>query len=425
MTANIGLRSGADAGSRNQRLLVQLRWIAVGGQLAAILAVHFGFGIALPLRPMLATLGVLVGLNLFATLRRGRPTTNRHMFAAMLIDVAALTVQLYLSGGSTNPFVTLYLLQVVIGAVLLSVWSSWTLVAITSAAFAALAVAHRPLPLPSVLASDLSPAFMTANWFNFTLTSILLVAFVTRMARNVRDRDAHLAAIRQRAAEEDHIVRMGLLASGAAHELGTPLASLSVALGDWRQEPAIAGSPRLAAEVDEMRNEIARCKKILGGVLFAAGEVTGEAPVRTSLRRFLEGVVADWRGSGPVPLTFENRISPDRPIVADRALAQALTNLFDNAAEAGAGTITLAGVMDGPILILAVRDDGRGFREDMLATVGQPYRSSKEAGGLGLFLATNVLRTLGGTLEANNRAGGGAEVVLALPIASLALKEGE
>ncbi|MBB3910484.1 ATP-binding protein [Sphingomonas desiccabilis] len=425
MTRSIAFRADADAASRNQRLLIQLRWIAIGGQLTAILAVHFGFGIALPLKPMLVTLGLLLGLNLFALFRRGRATTNLQMFGALLVDVGALTVQLYLSGGSTNPFVTLYLLQVVIGAVLLSAWSSWALVAMTSVAFAALAVVHRPLPLPAALASDLSPAFMTANWFNFTLTSILLVAFVTRMARNVRDRDAHLAAIRQRAAEEDHIVRMGLLASGAAHELGTPLASLSVALGDWRQEPAIAESPRLAAEVDEMRDEIARCKKILGGVLFAAGEVTGEAPVRTSLRRFLEGVVADWRGKGPVPLRFESHLGPDRPIVADRALAQALTNLFDNAAEAGAGSITLAAVMDGPILVLAVRDDGRGFREDMLGTVGQPYRSSKEAGGLGLFLATNVLRTLGGTLEAQNRPGGGAEVVLALPIASLALEDTE
>ncbi|MFV0624882.1 ATP-binding protein [Sphingomonas sp. ac-8] len=425
MTRSLAFPSRADAGSRNQRLLAQLRWIAVGGQLAAILTVHYGFGVRLPLVPMLGTLAVLVALNLIALLRGWGRASNLQVFAALLVDVAALTVQLYLAGGSTNPFVTLYLLQVVIGAVLLSAWSSWTLVAITSAAFAGLAVAHRPLPLPAVLVSDLSPAFVVANWFNFTLAAILLVAFVTRMARNLRDRDAHLAAIRQRAAEEDHIVRMGLLASGAAHELGTPLASLSVALGDWRQEPAIAASPRLAAEIDEMREEIARCKKILGGVLFAAGEVTGEAPVRTSLHRFLEGVVADWGRAAPIPLTLQNRLDPDRPIVADRALAQALTNLFDNAVEAGAQAITLVAVMDGPILILAVRDDGRGFREDLLATVGQPYRTSKQSGGLGLFLATNVLRTLGGTLAAQNRAAGGAEVVLSLPIASLALEESE
>lgn len=415
----------ADAGLRNQRLLVQLRWIAVGGQLAAILVVHYGLGVPLPLVPMLATLAVLVALNLAAFVGGWRRASNPQLFAALLVDVAALTIQLYLAGGSTNPFVTLYLLQVVIGAVLLAPWSSWTLVAITSAAFALLAVTHRPLPLPPALASQLSPAFVVANWFNFTLTAILLVGFVARMGRNLRDRDAHLAAIRQRAVEEDHIVRMGLLASGAAHELGTPLASLSVALGDWRQEPAIAGSPRLAAEVDEMRDEIARCKKILGGVLFAAGEVTGEAPVRTSLHRFLEAVVAEWSANAPVPLALRNRIGPDRPIVADRALAQALTNLFDNAVEAGARSIALAAVMDGPIIILTTSDDGRGFREDMLATVGQPYRSSKQAGGLGLFLATNVLRTLGGTLEARNRVDGGAEVVLALPIASLALEEGE
>ncbi|MCP5762233.1 hypothetical protein NL346_26950, partial [Klebsiella pneumoniae] len=90
--------------------------------------------------------------------------------------------------------------------------------------------------------------------------------------------------LHQRAVEEEHIVRMGLLASGAAHELGTPLSSISVLLGDWRNEPAIRHDPRFAAEVDDMRAEVARCKEIVSGILFAAGEVTGEAPTRTTLR---------------------------------------------------------------------------------------------------------------------------------------------
>lgn len=256
---------------------------------------------------MLATLGVLLGLNLFALFRRGRATTNLQMFGVLLVDVGALTVQLYLSGGATNPFVTLYLLQVVIGAVLLSAWSSWALVAMTSVAFAALAVVHRPLPLPAALASDLSPGFMAANWFNFTLTSILLVAFVTRMARNVRDRDAHLAAIRQRAAEEDHIVRMGLLASGAAHELGTPLASLSVALGDWRQEPAIAGSPRLAAEVDEMRTRSPAARRSWA----ASCSPRAKSPAR---RRCAPVCIASWKASSKTGAARVRFLSGSRAI---------------------------------------------------------------------------------------------------------------
>lgn len=416
----------ARAAQRNLLLLVQLRWLAVGGQLATILATQNLFGIALPLVPMLLIAGVLVLLNVTTvTLRRRRDPTNRHLLVALALDVLCLSAQLYLSGGATNPFVTLFLLQVVLGAVLLEAWSSWLLVALTSGAVAFLSIAHRPLALPPGVASLLSPGFLFASWLNFTLAAVLLVAFVTRIARNVRSRDAHLAALRQRAAEEEHIVRMGLLASGAAHELGTPLGSLSVALGDWQRLPAIVADPDLVAEVADMRAEVARCKDILAGILFAAGEVSGEAPAATTLRRFLTAVTERWSGSAM--LTCTDHTGAEIAIVSDRALEQALTNLLDNAAEAGAQRITLLAERDKATLVLAVRDDGRGIPAPILANLGKPYNSSKpqRGAGLGLFLAVNVLRTLGGSLDARNRLTGGAEVTLRLPLDALLLPDEE
>jgi len=413
-----------DALRRNFMLLVQLRWLAVGGQLATILAVRYLLGIPLPVHTMLMTAMLLVVLNLLVLIAERRHTpTNLQLLAGLIVDVTCLTLQLYLSGGATNPFVTLFLLQVVLGAVLLEAWSSWLLVAITSAAFAALTLAFRPIALPALYASHLSPPFLFASWFNFTLASVLLVAFVTRIAQNLRDRDARLARLRQRAVEEEHIVRMGLLASGAAHELGTPLASLSVALGDWRHEAAIAANPALAAEVEDMRIEVARCKHILAGILFAAGEVTGEAPARTGLRRFVGGIVADW--TGPAQATLDDQLSHDATIVADHALAQALINLLDNAAEAGATRIGVTLRRDDDLLVFVVRDDGHGFPPSILNNIGKPYQSSKDrrGAGLGLFLSTNVLRTLGGTLDARNLLSGGAEVTLRLPFDALLFEE--
>ena len=413
-----------DALRRNFMLLVQLRWLAVGGQIATILSVRYLLGIALPVHTMLMTAMLLVVLNLLVLIAERRHTpTNLQLLAGLTVDVACLTAQLFLSGGATNPFVTLFLLQVVLGAVLLEAWSSWLLVAITSVALAALTVLFRPVPLPGSYASHLSAPFLFASWFNFTLTAVLLVAFVTRIAHNLRDRDTRLARMRQQAAEEEHIVRMGLLASGAAHELGTPLASLSVALGDWTREPAIRGDAALAAEVEDMRVEVARCKHILAGILFAAGEVTGEAPARTGLRRFVGDVVAGW--TGPASVTLDDRLAHDAPIVADRALAQALINLFDNAAEARATRIAVTLKRDHDLLVLSVRDDGQGFPPSILRNIGKPYQSSKDrrGAGLGLFLSTNVLRTLGGTLDARNLLNGGAEVTLRLPLAALLVDE--
>ena len=410
-----------DAAARNMRLLVLLRWLAVGGQLATILTVHYGFGIRLPIESMAVVLAALVMLNVMTWLGHPHwPVTNFQLLGSLACDVVALTVQLHLSGGAANPFVSLYLLQVVMGAVLLHAWSSWALVGLTAAAFALVALVSPPLVLPGWLATTLSPAYVLGLWCNFVLAAVLLVLFVTRIAANLRSRDAHLAAMRQRAAEEDHIVRMGLLASGAAHELGTPLSSISVLLGDWTSEPVIRAEPRLAAEVDEMQAEVLRCKAIVSGILFAAGEVTGEAPERTTLRRFLTGIVAAWPGH----VRFEDRLGEDRAIVADRALGQALVNLLDNATEAGASAVVLIAALEGPMLVLTVCDDGSGFPAEVLAQLGRPYNSSKDrrGAGLGLFLATNVLRTLGGTLQARNPADGGAEMILRLPLASLALE---
>ncbi|MCP3733880.1 ATP-binding protein [Sphingomonas sp. RP10(2022)] len=410
-----------DAAARNMRQLVLLRWLAVSGQLATILTVHYVFGIALPIAPMIVVLVALVMVNVMTWLGHPDwPVTNFQLFATLVCDVVALSVQLYLSGGATNPFVSLYLLQVVMGAVLLHAWSSWALVGLTSAAFATVALVSPPLALPPWFATTLSPAYLLALWCNFVLAAVLLVWFVTRIAANLRERDAHLAGLRERAVEEDQIVRMGLLASGAAHELGTPLASIAVLLGDWKGEPLIRGDARLAAEVDEMQAEVMRCKTIVSGILFAAGEVTGEAPERTTLRRFLSGIVAAWPGR----VAFADDLGEDRPIVADRALGQVLTNLLDNAAEAGARDIVFAATVDGDTLVLTVGDDGSGFPAAVLASLGRPYNTSKDrrGAGLGLFLATNVLRTLGGTLAARNRPGGGAETVLRLPIDALALE---
>ncbi|RVC21422.1 sensor histidine kinase, partial [Mesorhizobium sp. M7A.F.Ca.AU.002.02.1.1] len=122
---------------QNFLLLIQLRWIAVGGQIVTILFVRYALGIGLPLVPMAVVILLLIALNV-ASLRRHSSQdaiTNTELFLGLLLDVTALTVQLYLSGGASNPFISLYLLQVILGAVLLETWSVWALVLIASTCF--------------------------------------------------------------------------------------------------------------------------------------------------------------------------------------------------------------------------------------------------------------------------------------------------
>lgn len=411
---------------KNINLLIQLRWIAVVGQVLTIGFVHLWMGIDLPLMQMIAVLCGSVFINVVSQqwLRRQTDARDRELLLLLLLDVAALTAQLYLSGGATNPFVSLYLLQVTLGAMLLNARFTWVVVVVTCLCFAGLIVFHRPLALPEAMRDDLFRLHILGMLICFVLDAALIVVFMTRIARNLRERDEGLAALRQQAAEEDHIVRMGLLASGAAHELGTPLASLSVILSDWRRMPELAANAELMEEIGEMQAGVQRCKSIVTGILMSAGDVRGEAPQVTTVHDFFGELVDEWRVARSVKaLVYENRFGDDLPIVSDSALKQVVFNVLDNAIEVSPLWIRLAVEREDDMLVLKVSDMGPGFAREMLAQLGKPYNSSKgrPGGGLGLFLVVNALRKLGGSVVAENRPVGGALVTLNLPLAALTI----
>ncbi|MDX6805834.1 ATP-binding protein [Terrihabitans rhizophilus] len=411
---------------KNLLLLIQLRWTAVIGQIATILAVYFGLGIELPWRPMAAVLAGLVLLNLLSLLSlwRKAEVSNEEIFGTLIFDVAALTAQLYLSGGATNPFVFLFLLQVTLAAVLLDAWTTWALAAIIALCFAGLTLEYVPLDLPPDLESSLFSLHVDGMLISFALNAVLIIVFVKRITQNVRERDERLADLRQRRAEEDHIVRMGLLASGAAHELGTPLSTMSVILGDWKRMPALKRNPELGQEIEDMQAQVQRCKAIVTGTLLQAGETRSESAAATSLCRFLDDLVDEWRTSrGGAQLAYDNRCKDDLRIVSDTGLKQVIFNVLDNAHEVSPGRVRFTAAREAESLVLAVSDEGPGFLPDMLKDLGTPYKTSKgsRGRGVGLFLLVNAMRKLGGHVEAVNRPQGGATVTMTMPLHSLAV----
>jgi two-component system sensor histidine kinase RegB len=418
------------AGHKNMLQLIELRWIAVIGQITTIAAATLVYHIHLPLVEMLEVLVFLIFFNVASHLRwhEDRVVTNNELLFALLVDVGILTMQLYLAGGTTNPFAFLYLLQVILAAVLLEYWSTWLIVGLTALCMAGLAVFARPLALPFDHARGISSLYVQGMLICFALDAALPVIFISRITRTSRGKDLQLADMRQRAAEEEHIVRVGLLASGAAHELGTPLATLSVILGDWRRIPAMRDNPELLEEISEMQTQLQRCKAIVSGILLTAGETRGESAVPTTINNFLDDLVEDWEATRPIfDFHYDNHIDPDVPIAFDLTLKQMIDNVLDNAREASPDWVSLeASCIDGQLAVV-VRDRGPGFAPAMLANFGKPYNSSKgrPGGGLGLFLAVNVARTLGGFVNARNLPAGGAEVRLSLPLASIALARGE
>jgi len=347
------------------------------------------------------------------------------LFLALLVDVGSLTAQLYFSGGTTNPFAFLYLLQVILGAVLLRGWATCTIVALTCICLTGLSLFSVPLVLPLGQGDSFPDLYVRGMLICFMLNAVLLVFFIKRITRNLRAADKQLADLHQRAAEAEHIVRMGLLASGAAHELGTPMATMSVILGDWKRMPEFSRNAELRDEISEMQAQLQRCKKIVSGILLSAGEARGESSVKTTLCSFLNELAKEWHAGRPtVSFVFENRIEQDLPVAFDAALKQTIFNILDNAVEASPQWVSLEAKREADTLKLAVTDAGPGFAPAMLAHFGKPYQSSKgrPGSGLGLFLAVNVSRTLGGSVTARNRPEGGAAVELSLPLTAITLE---
>jgi len=367
---------------------------------------------------------VLVALNILSLyLHQAQESIHTaEIFLALLVDVGALTAQLYLSGGATNPFVPLYLLQVTLGAVLLEAWAAWSIVATICLCFLWLTAWPATIVIPDLKGGTLANLHVQGMLICLLLEATLLVLFITRINRNLRARDAHLADMRQQSAEEDHIIRLGLLASGAAHELGTPLATLSVILNDWEHMPELATQEDMAEEIAEMQTQVDRCKTILAGILLSSGEVRGEGTLRTSVGDFFDGLAREWRQSrAPIRFVYRNDFAPDAAIVSDAALKQIVYTVLDNALEASPAWMSLQVAREAAAIVVTVRDRGAGFSAAMLDAFGKPYQSTKaRAGrGLGLFLVVNVVRKLGGTVTADNDPRGGAVVRLDLPLARL------
>lgn len=413
---------------KNLLLLVQLRWLAVIGQVATILIVTHGLNVVLPLPQMAGIVVFLVMLNALTLLRlhNPRPVAQVELFVELILDMTALTAQFYFSGGAGNPFVSLYLLQITLGATLLEPKPVWALVILASLCFLGLMEFYRPIDLPISGGGDLFALHVQGAFISFVLAASLLVLFITRITRNLRERDTRLADMRQQSAEEDHIVRMGLLASGAAHELGTPLATLSVIINDWERMPKFRKDPEVSEDIREMQAQLERCKQIVTGILASSGEARGEGTIRTTIRDFFDDIVVNWLASrSPTKFDYENSFEPDVAIVSDEALKQVVFNLFDNAFEASPNWLGLYVSRLGKELVVTVRDAGPGFKPEMLESLGKPYQSTKarSGSGLGLFLVVNAVRKLGGTVSASNTLGLGAAVTLKLPLVALSTED--
>jgi two-component system sensor histidine kinase RegB len=260
-------------------------------------------------------------------------------------------------------------------------------------------------------------------WFAFALTATLTAAFVVRLTAAIQRRDREIEAIREHAARSERLAALTTLAAGAAHELGTPLATIAVAAGELERAVSRLPPAHSAPLIDDaklIRGQLDRCRQILDQMTAAAGEVTGEAPVPIPLRALLAEVRAEL-----APLDADRlrvHLGVDGGVVVPhRALARAITNLVRNAFDAStAGSAVDVEIESDErrLLRVTVTDRGHGMAADVLERATEPFFTTKAAGrgmGMGLFLARALVEQLGGRLLLSSVPGGGTTAILELP----------
>lgn len=407
------------------RRLFVLRLYAVAGQVAAIGSVHWGLEIPLPLAPMAAVVGLLALLNLVTWIRLQQPwpVTALEFFVQLLADVTALTVLLFYSGGSTNPFVSLYLLPIIIAAITLPPVYAWAMTALSVAAYSFLMLVYIPLDMPH--GAGAFALHLAGMWLNFIVSAVLIAFFIGRMAASIRIRDQELARAREDDLRNEQIVALGSLAAGAAHELSTPLATMAVVSGELAREHA--SDTELAASLQILHNQVAACKSILTRLTAAGASGRAEGGHPVALDAWLDELVGQWQLMRPT-VSVQTRWDGVRPapqVIGEATLSQALLNLFNNAADAALGEVELEARRDKHELVLDILDRGPGFSHEATARAGEVFFTTKRGQGgfgLGLFLANATIERLGGRVTMRHRKGGGARVEVRLPLQALAVE---
>ena len=433
--------------------LVALRRISVLAQGGVLLLAILWLKIPLPVAPMIGITVALALFNLYAQWRLGlpRPIAEDELLAQLLVDILALAALLYFAGGSANPFVSLFLVPITIAATVLPARHAWFSAGATLVAYTFLMFWNLPLPAPQGEMAELDALLARASgiapehsghvsgfalhvlgmWLNYVVSAVVVVLFLTRMAAALRERDRELAAAREAALKHEQILALGTLAAGAAHKLGTPLATMAVVLRET--ELAHADDPELRNDLQLLRSQVDECKKILTQTLASAGQARDESSRSLTLDAYLERLLEEWQLIRP-HAAIRAQLDGPQPapaIATDRTLEHALLNLLDNAADANPEGLQFLARWDDAELRVDIFDRGPGIDPATAARLGEAFVTTKRdadgnggaSGGLGigLFLSNATLERFGGRVELLPREGGGTHTRITLPLARLRL----
>jgi two-component system sensor histidine kinase RegB len=422
------------------RTLTTLRWLAAGGQAATVLVAHYLLEIALPVGLCFGAIAASACLNILAQTIHppNKRLSERGTALTLLFDLAQLGILLFLTGGLTNPFAVLVLAPVAVSATALALRSTLVLGAFAALEVTLLAVVYLPLEFADGTVWSPPDLIVLGSWTALIIGLGFVAGYARRVTAEIWTMTRALSAAEAALGREQRLTAIGGLAAAAAHELGTPLATIKLVTGELARE--LKDEPDLREDVELIREQAERCRRILRE-LAATGK--DDRQVRTApVQSLVEEAAGPHRDRGKrVILRLQGRPAEEgepgataQPEVRRKPeVIHGLRNLVQNAVDFAAGHVWIDVDWDGSEIRIAVGDDGPGFGADMLGRLGDPYvrnrlrrppageaaagppegaRAGYEGMGLGLFIAKTLLERTGARVTFANgadEAGRGAQ----------------
>jgi two-component system sensor histidine kinase RegB len=401
------------------RLRYGLALMEVAIAAAAVTAVRA----EVPLLLAASVVGLTVISNVMVQWRHQRLMVSLQKVIAGLfcLDILSLTAILMLTGGASNPFSLLYLVQITLSATILNKYWTWLLGLLSVLCFGTLFWLYLPI---AVLGGHHAPGsedlHLIGMWIGFAVAAFLIALFSGQISEVLRRREQELRELQQLLARRERLASLATLAAGAAHELATPLGTIAVVAKDLelyasetRPDSAVAEDSRL------IRSEVERCRRILEGMSAQGAELPGEMPVQIATTELLDCLRTSLPPGLSSRLEIRNDVEDAITTIPVRAVIQSLTALIKNGVEAGAkANVSLRVSGTGGTVSFAVHDDGAGMSEEVLQRIAEPFFTTKTPGngmGLGTFLVRAVAEGLGGALQFQSSAHQGTTATLELP----------
>lgn len=398
------------------RTLILLRWMAITGQLAAITAADHLYGINLPLGLCYMAVGASIIANLVSVFvyPENKRLSELEAMLTLLFDLSQLSFLLYLTGGLTNPFALLILAPVTISASALELRTTLVLGALAILFTTMITFVAVPLRMADGLPLRVPVVFEFGFWLAIVIGIVFLGLYSRRIATEMRSMSDALLATQMALAREQKLTDLGGVVAAAAHELGTPLATIKLVSAELMEE--LSDQPALLEDARLIRDQADRCRDILRGMGRAGKDDLHlrNAPLESVLREAAE----PHSGRGKV-ITFTVYPGPGggakQPTILRRPeIIHGLRNLIQNAVDFAAGAVWVDGEWTDRLVTVRIVDDGPGYPAQVIGRIGDPFVRSRssaqslatrpeyEGMGLGLFIAKTLLERTGAELSFAN-----------------------